>query len=85
MVRQTAVMVERTCDQCGKKVEYNDMNISLEQQAELGNWFAVAREVWPADGKGQVTRLLFHCCSKVCVGLLVSMDPAVAFPPRAAN
>lgn len=83
MVKQTTVMVERTCDQCGKVVEYNDMAIKPEQKAELENWFAVAREVFNSDG--QTVRLLYHCCSKVCVGLLVSMDPAVEIPQGGVN
>ncbi len=83
MVRQTAVMVERTCDnpECGRKFSFDDMHISAVEKAEFERWFAIAREVLH---EGKVIPIVKHACCAECGKTLLSNWP-VKIPQGAAN
>lgn len=60
--------IKKTCDACGKQVEYELWNATDETMAALTTWYTVVREVVLLTQQGpQFSKKLALACSLECV------------------
>jgi hypothetical protein len=63
-----SIRIERTCEGCGKKVEFEVINTTPAERAEMEKWHTIIREAWVPEEEGW-TKLMVQACSIPCLEL----------------
>jgi hypothetical protein len=56
--------IEKTCDGCGVRKEYETVGLTPEVVLELQEWRTIWREIYAG---GEWAKVPFHACSNACL------------------